>query len=68
MIMGTKTESNIGMQVLGVIVFLFGLVLLFVFPIGTFFGVFLMIGAARMGFKKRKVWRCQNCGYFFERA
>lgn len=64
----TKAESNLGVQVLGVLVFLFALVLLFLFPIGTFFGVFLMIAAARMGYKKRKIWLCKNCGYFFERA
>lgn len=64
----TRGESNIGLQVLGILVFLFGLVLLFLFPIGTLFGIFLMIGAARMGYTKKKIWLCKACGYFFERA
>lgn len=64
----TKAESNMGAQVMGVFVFVIAVLLLFVFPIGTFIGIFLMIAAARMGYKKRKIWMCRKCGYFFERA
>jgi hypothetical protein len=65
----TKKESNFGVQVLGVIVFLIGLGLLLAimyFPISTFVGLCLMVAAGRMGYKKLKGWKCSNCGYFFE--
>lgn len=64
----TKADKSLGLQLLGVILFLFGIGLLFVFPIGTFFGIVLMIGSLRLGYSKKKVWKCTNCGYFFERA
>jgi len=64
----TKADRNLGLQLLGVILFLVGLGLLFVFPLGTIAGIILMIGAARLGYSKKKVWKCGNCGYFFERA
>ncbi len=64
----TKAEKNYAAQVFGVIVFIVGFVLLFMFPIGTIIGVLLMIAAARMGYKKRNIWECTSCGYFFERV
>ncbi len=64
----TKADKSLGLQLLGVILFLFGIGLLFLFPIGTFFGVVLMIGSLGLGYSKKKVWRCPNCDYFFERA
>jgi hypothetical protein len=45
---------------------LLGLVLLFVFPIGTLVGIVLIIVAIKIGSGK-KVWKCKDCGYFFER-
>lgn len=63
-----KNEHNLAAQLFGVIVFIIGLCLLFVFPIGTVIGLIMMLAAARMGFKQRKIWKCINCGYFFERA
>lgn len=63
-----KSEHNYALQALGVIVFLVGLILLFLFPIGTLVGIVLMVAAGRMGFTRRKVWQCGSCGYFFERA
>jgi len=64
----TKTEKSLGLQLLGVILFLIGLALLVIFPIGTIAGIILVIGATRLGHTKKNVWLCQNCGYFFERA
>ena len=58
-------DKNMGLQVLGVIVFLIGLVLLFFFPFGTIIGLILMIVAARLGYRKIKAWKCKTCGYFF---
>lgn len=63
-----KTETSLALQLLGVVLFLVGVGLLFLFPIGTVAGLILMIGAARLGYKKLKVWKCDQCGYFFERA
>lgn len=65
---GSRTDRNYGVQAFGCAVFVLGLALLFLFPLGTIIGICLMIGAARMGYKKSKVWKCQQCGYFFERA
>jgi hypothetical protein len=56
------------LQLFGVALFLLGVALLFLFPMGTVIGVFVMLGAANMGYSKTKVWKCSNCGYFFERA
>jgi len=64
----TKADRNMALQVLGVLVFLLGLGLLLAFPIGTVFGVVLMIGAGRMGYRKLRVQRCSRCGYFYEIA
>ena len=63
-----KADRNLALQLLGVILFLIGLVLLFLFPVGTVAGLILMIGAARLGYKKVKIWKCAQCSYFFERA
>ena len=63
-----KAERNMALQLLGVVLFLIGIGLLFVIPIGTIVGLILMIASARLGYSKKKVWKCGNCGYFFERA
>jgi hypothetical protein len=62
-----KIKSSIGIQIVGLILFIVGILLLFVFPIGTLLGIALMIVAAKMGYNKIKVWKCNNCGYFYER-
>ncbi len=62
-----KTDSNIGLQLVGVVVFFLGLLLLFIVPIGTIIGLCMMLAALGMGYKKRKVWKCGQCGYFFDR-
>jgi len=63
-----KIERSMGLQLLGVLVFVFSIFLLFFFPFGTIVGIILMIVAARLGYSKKKVWKCTDCGYFFERA
>ena len=62
-----KKDKNLGLQLVGVVLFLLGVALLFVFPLGTVGGLILMVGAARLGYRKMKVWKCDACGYFFER-
>ena len=62
-----KTDSSLGLQIVGVILFLVGLCMLIFFPIGTLIGIIIMIVAARLGYTVRKVWKCETCGYFFER-
>jgi len=68
MVKTTNAEHNRGMQIFGIAVFLLGLGLLFLFPIGTIIGIFVMLAATRMGYSKKKVWKCKQCGYFFSRA
>jgi uncharacterized membrane protein YdbT with pleckstrin-like domain len=68
MVQAKRVEKSLGLQLLGVILFLVGIALLLVFPIGTVAGLILMIGATRLGYKRVKVWKCVACGYFFERA
>ena len=63
-----KVEKSLGLQLVGILLFLCGIGLLFVFPLGTLAGIILMIGASRLGYSRKKVWKCMECGYFFERA
>ena len=62
----TVGEHNFALQVVGVLVFLIGLGMLVFFPLGTLFGLVLMIAAARLGYTRRKIWKCQSCGYYFD--
>lgn len=65
----SRAERNMGLQLLGVLLFFVGVALCFVVPpFGLVMGIIVMIVAARLGYKKSKVWICKNCGYFFERA
>ncbi len=68
MVATTKTESSAALQVAGVLVFLMGLSLLVFFPIGTVVGIVLIVGACKMGYNKRKVRQCTQCGYFYDIA
>ena len=34
---------------------------------GTAIGAALLVGGARLGHKKSRVWQCAACGYFYER-
>lgn len=60
-----RVEKSLALQLAGVLFFLVGLALLLI-PIGTLFGLVLMVGSARLGYSKKKVWVCTKCGYFFE--
>jgi hypothetical protein len=64
---GSKGESNMAVQFLGVIVFIVGLTFSFT-GVGAIVGIPLMLAAMFMGYKKKKVMKCGNCGYFFETA
>lgn len=61
-----KIEKNLLHQLFGILIFIIGLLLCFLFPIGTLFGLVLMYGALYLGYSKKKVWKCSNCGYYFE--
>lgn len=65
---GKKVQRNMGLQVLGVFLFVFAVGLLWWVPIGTVLGVVLMFVAMQLGYTKKTGWKCSNCGYFFERA
>jgi hypothetical protein len=43
-------------------------VLLCLTGIGALVGIPMVICALFMGGKRRKVWKCQNCGYVFDRV
>jgi hypothetical protein len=64
-----KSEGGgCGVKVVGLMLFLVGVLMLFFFPFGTLLGVALMIVAGRIGStRQKKVWTCGECGYFFER-
>lgn len=62
-----RAESNLAVQALGVFVFIIG-VLFCLTCLLLPAGIPLVIASARMGYKKRNVWRCRQCGYFYERA
>jgi hypothetical protein len=61
----SRREHDYVMQILGIVLFLVGLALCFT-VVGLIIGIPLMIVAARIGYKTRKVWACQSCGYFYE--
>jgi len=64
-----KAERNMALQLLGVLLFFVGVAICFVVPpIGVVIGIIVMVVAAQLGYSKKKVWKCGNCGYFFERA
>jgi len=56
------------LQLLGVVLFLAGIGMMFFFPFGTIVGLLVLVVAARLGYSKKKVWLCGECGYFYERA
>ncbi len=60
-------KKDLGAQALGLIIFLLGLALLFIFPIGTIAGIILMVISARLGYSKKDGWKCPTCGYQFTR-
>ncbi len=65
---GYKVDKSMTLQLVGLLLCLLGLVLLFVFPIGTIIGIVIILLSLNLGLKRRKAWLCAACGYFFERA
>lgn len=61
-------EQSRGVQAVGLLLFVLGAALLFAFPLGTIVGVLVMIGAWRMGYARKPVWKCPNCSFYFVRA
>jgi hypothetical protein len=61
-----KRNTGIGAQLGVVALAVVGMILLFVFPFGTTFGLALLIGAAVINFRKEKRWKCDGCGYSFK--
>ena len=62
-----KTNNNRVMQGVGCITLILGIALLLVFPIGTIVGAIMIVISFGMGYSRTKVWKCEACGYFFER-
>ena len=61
-------NEHTGVTAAAFILAILGVILLFVFPIGTIIGVVLLIAAPKIANRPKNVWRCTSCGYFFERA
>ena len=65
----TKVEQSCALQLVGVLLFLIGIgMIVSLEPLLTLIGLVLLILAARLGYKKTKVWMCKQCGSFHERA
>lgn len=67
----TLSSGNCSGILLALIVLFAGLFITIFFfwtIIGAVIGILMMLAALFMGGKKRKVWRCKNCGYVFDRA
>lgn len=62
-----RDDHDYGLQFVGVALFFAGLIVLFIAPFGALIGLAMIVGAMFMGFKRQKVWSCNNCGYFFQR-
>jgi len=61
------TDRDWGLQWLGCFLGILAVLFLFWFPLGTLLGLFLFCFAARLGYKRRRVWLCPCCGYAFDR-
>lgn len=59
------TQKSTGLQLAGVLTFLFGLALLAAFPLGTLAGIVLITLSLRLGYQKKDGWRCPNCRYSY---
>jgi len=63
----TEAERNTALRILSVLLFLGSILLILVVPIGIVVGIPLMLISLFFGFRKRKMWKCPNCDYDFER-
>ena len=64
----TKTRiecRGTGLQIVGLLLLFVGMMLLFFFPLGTLFGMGLMLISAPLSHKRAVVWKCPDCGYSF---
>jgi hypothetical protein len=61
--MQKAVEQGSGVPFAAVALFLVGVALLFVFPAGTVIGVALIFAALVLGYPRKKVWTCANCGF-----
>jgi hypothetical protein len=59
-----RAIESIGATVGVVILVILGVVLLFAFPIGSFFGIILLFAAPKIANRTKNVWLCSSCGYF----
>ena len=67
--MRTISSGNCGGIALASITFCAGVILFFIVPIiGWVLGPVICLCALFMGGRRRKVWKCDRCGYVFDRA
>lgn len=63
----SEAERSMALRALSALLFLGSILLIFIVPIGIVVGIPLMLISLFFGFRKRKIWKCPNCGYYFER-
>ena len=56
-------ERGSGVKAPAVGLLVIGVALLFVFPAGTAIGAFLIAAAFVLGYPRKKIWKCQTCGF-----
>ena len=65
----TITGGVISGLIMALITFTFGVALFVCWPVfGWIIGGLLCLYALTMGGRRRKVWKCRECGYVFDRA
>ncbi len=61
--MQRAAEASGGVPFGAVALVLVGVPLLFVVPAGTVIGILLIVTGLVLGYPRKKVWRCQACGF-----
>ena len=56
-------ERGGSLQLAVVALLIIGVALLFVFPAGTVIGAFLIVAAFVIGYPRKKIWKCEKCGF-----
>ncbi len=62
-----KKSSESKSTGIGCLLIIVGIILLFIFPIGTIIGVLLILWGLHHGSKRRGLWVCKKCGHQVER-
>ena len=61
--MQRAVERASGVPFAAIALFILGVALLVVFPVGTVVGVLLIFAALALGYPRKKIWKCEKCGF-----